>query len=86
VNKMKQESNLTKFFISYLLKASDNGARVAKADPQTAARYARMKTAPPPIIVDSTNKVLDGCHRIAAAILRGEDEIWALKKATQNFD
>ena len=86
MDKMKQEMTLTKFFVSFLLRASDNGVRVANADPQTAARYARMKTAPPPIIVDSTNKVLDGCHRIAAAILRGEDEIWAMKKSTQNFD
>lgn len=40
--------------------------------------YARMKTVAPPIVVDgATHSIIDGTHRLNAAIARGETTIWA---------
>jgi len=69
------ESSLVRFSIALLVAHPDNGWRIQKVDQQVARRYARMKTAPPPIIVSASGLILDGLHRVAAAILKNEKEI-----------
>lgn len=39
-------------------------------------RFNKLKTEAPPIFVEGV-QVLDGNHRVRAAISKGEDEIWA---------
>ena len=64
-----------KHLISSLQAHPGNGWRIFKCDQPTVRRYARMKTEPPPIVIDSTGFILDGLHRVAAAILKGCTEI-----------
>ena len=42
-------------------------------------RYSLKETEAPPIIVDSSNKIIDGLHRWAAAIKRKDTHIWAYR-------
>ena len=52
-----------------------NAWRLEKCYWPTVLRYARMKTAAPPIVVDRTGFILDGLHRVAVATLKGQREI-----------
>jgi hypothetical protein len=52
-----------------------NAWRLKLVDKRTVARYVRMQTEPPAIVVDGSGMILDGLHRVAAAILKGCTEI-----------
>lgn len=47
-------------------------------DEDTVREYADLDSPFPPIVFDPTNQsIIDGTHRVNAAILRGETQIWA---------
>lgn len=62
------------------LKVSDVNPRGLLGDEKKANRYAKKDSdTSPPIIVDQHNKIIDGLHRWAAALKRGESYIKAYK-------
>jgi len=64
--------------IAEILAHPDNGWRVKCANPARVAELIRMLAESmvlPPIVLGHGGELLDGKHRIAAALARGESEI-----------
>ncbi len=74
--------------LTEILAYGDNGARVYKTQAATVARYIRMAetTQPPPVVLAHDGTLLDGCHRVAAALARGAHDIVARWPITPNRD
>jgi hypothetical protein len=66
--------------LEVLLQNPANRKLVKLADRPTVERYIRMnaRTAPPPIVIDKNGLILDGKHRVAAALESGRPDIEAV--------
>lgn len=43
--------------------------------------WLRVASTPPPIVLDRTGTILDGCHRVCVAVMRKEKDIEAVYSA-----
>ena len=68
--------------IGALLSSAFNRWRVSKADKRKVAKYvqALLESEPPPISLYDDGDLLDGAHRLSAAILVGRTSIIAVVK------
>jgi hypothetical protein len=66
--------------IEVLLENPENLRRVKLANRGTVERYKRMlvRTPAPPIVLDKNGLILDGCHRVCAALESGREDIEAI--------
>ncbi|HTA59501.1 MAG TPA: ParB N-terminal domain-containing protein [Candidatus Baltobacteraceae bacterium] len=66
--------------LEVLLQNPENRKLVKLADRPTVERYIRMnaRTAPPPIVIDKNGLILDGKHRVAAALESGLVDVEAI--------
>jgi hypothetical protein len=66
-----------KISLEELLANPANAGRIRCADKQIVQKYIRMaaRTAAPPIVIDKAGFILDGLHRVAAALEMGLTEI-----------
>jgi hypothetical protein len=68
------------FSVTELAAYPGNKWRLRLCDKQTVARYTRMRTPTGPIVVNTDGFILDGLHRVAAAIAKGRAEIEGVRK------
>jgi predicted GIY-YIG superfamily endonuclease len=58
--------------------ANLKGCKLSEGDePYLGVEYAKLKTPFPPVVLDESGTPIDGLHRCYAAILRGDEKIWA---------